>query len=117
MIASITAYTLTTSFALLALKAGSSSGQLISIANGRPILNLTFYSILGIVLYAVSFILYTVLIARYNLGYIVPLVTGLVYVVVFGMSFILNDEPFTAIKLFGILLILGGVYALSVQGS
>jgi multidrug transporter EmrE-like cation transporter len=81
--------------------------------NDKIHFNVNFYTVSGITLYGVSFMLYTFLISRYDLGYIIPLTTALVYIMIFTASFLLFKESFTLIKLLGIILILCGLALLN----
>jgi multidrug transporter EmrE-like cation transporter len=106
-------YVLATSLALIFMKLGSTSGAPVSFVNSKVAFNLNPVIILGGCLYVISFSLYTFLIAKYDLGYIIPLGTGLVYLVIFLASFFIFKEAFTITKIVGIILILGGVALLN----
>ena len=108
-------YAISSSAGLILLKIGSSSGAPIAIINGKISLNLDPYVIGGVVLYGLSFGIYTYLIAKNDLGYIVPVSTALIYTCIFLASFILFKEVFTAFKILGILLILSGVVLLNLN--
>jgi multidrug transporter EmrE-like cation transporter len=111
----IALYILTTSSALIALKWGSSSGSPIQVVNSKLHLNLNPYVIVGIALYGTSFLLYTFLISKYDLGYIIPLTTAFVYVLIFFASFFIFKELFTVFKITGIFLILMGIVLLNLK--
>lgn len=104
-----------TSLALVVLKLGSKDGALAQISDGRVHLNFTPYTVSGIFLYGLSFILYTYLLSKYDLGYIIPLTTGLVYIFIFIASFVIFKESFTLIKILGITFILGGIVLLNLN--
>lgn len=108
-------YVLTTASALVLMKLGSKSGAPVSFVGSKLAFNLNWVILLGGVLYIVSFALYTFLISKYSLGYIIPLSTGLVYVLIFFASFIVFNETFTILKLLAIAFILGGVALLNVK--
>lgn len=108
-------YVLSTTLGLVFLKLGSHTGAPISFVDGRLQLNLGILAISGFILYGISFLLYTYLIAKNDLGYIIPVSTALVYVGIFIASFLLFKEVFTAIKIVGILLIIGGVVLLNLK--
>lgn len=110
-------YVITTSFALIMLKLGSTDGSLVSVEGSRLHLNLTAMSIVGGLLYGTSFLIYTFLVAKYDLGFIIPLVTGLVYVFIFVLSFFIFKESFSFIKVLSIALILTGVTLLSLYSN
>jgi multidrug transporter EmrE-like cation transporter len=69
----------------------------------------------GIALYGTSFLLYTFLISKYDLGYIIPLTTAFVYVLIFFASFFIFKELFTVFKITGIFLILMGIVLLNLK--
>ena len=106
-------YVLSTAAGLILIKIGSSAGAIVELINGRLAFHLSIVNILGILLYGISFLLYTFLIAKNDLGYIIPLTTGLVYVLIFAASFIVFKEPFSALKLAAIVMILVGVSLLN----
>lgn len=111
----LTLYVLATSAALVALKWGGKSGAPIDSVDNKLAFNFNSYIITGIVFYGISFVLYTYLIAKYDLGYIVPLTTALVYVLIFTASYFIFDEVFTAFKIAGIVLIVSGLALLNVN--
>lgn len=108
-------YVLSTSLGLVFIKLGSSDGFPIKFISGKLSFNLNFYIISGIVLYILSFVLYIYLISRHDLGYIIPLTTAIVYVLIFIASFFIFHEAFTVAKVMGIVLILGGVVLLNLK--
>lgn len=113
----IALYVLTTSAALVVLKLGSDSGALVSVLNGKLSFNINTTSILGVMLFGASFILYTYLISSYDLGYIIPLAASFVYILVFGASFLIFKESFTSVKILAIGLILLGIILLNIDNK
>lgn len=106
---------LATSAGLIVLKLGTESGVPISYVDGRLHFNLNWQSLLGIALYAVSFLLYIYLISKNDLGYIIPLTTAFVYIVIFVASAIVFKEVFTITKIIGISLIVIGLIFLNLK--
>lgn len=113
----IALYVLATSSALILLKLGSTTGAPLSIASGKLLLNINFAVTSGIVLYGISFILYIYLISKYDLGYIIPLGTALVYTIIFVASFLIFKETFTLMKVTAIVLIIGGLILLNIPAK
>ncbi|TAH36648.1 hypothetical protein EYC59_00530 [Candidatus Saccharibacteria bacterium] len=111
----IALYVAATSGALIVLKLGAKNGPPISFVDGRVSLNITLLSALGIVLYGISFLLYIYLISKFDLGYIIPLTTALVYIIIFMASFSIFHETFTALKIAGIFLIVAGLALLNIK--
>lgn len=113
----VSLYVLATSLALVALKLGSKSGAPAQFIDGKIHFNITPYTLTGIALYGISFILYMYLISKYDLGYIIPLTTALVYTLIFVASFIIFKEAFTVLKVIGIVLIVAGLIFLNLKSS
>ncbi len=111
----IAAYVLTTSAALVILKLGSNSSSPISIVDSRVHVNLNYYTVIGVFLYGISFLTYIYLISKFDLGYIIPLVTAFVYILIFTASYFIFKESFTAVKIAGISLIVMGIILLSLN--
>lgn len=109
-------YALASTAGLVLLKFAGQTGAPISFVDGKLHLNFGLYAISGIFLYGVSFLLYTYLIAKNDLSYIIPVSTALVYIGIFLASFFLFKEVLTAMKIVGILLIVGGVALLNLGG-
>lgn len=108
-------YAFTSSLGLILLKLGSQTGAPISFVDHKLHFNLGFYAIGGILLYGLSFVIYTYLISKNDLGYIIPISTALVYIFIFIASFIIFKEVFTAAKIVGICLIFGGLVLLNLN--
>jgi small multidrug resistance pump len=104
-----------TSLALIALKLGTKAGIPIHYVNNKLQFNFNFYTVAGVSLYGLSFLTYIYLVSKYDLGYIIPLTTALVYVVIFTASFFIFDEVFTATKIAGIALIVIGLALLNLK--
>ncbi len=111
----IAAYVLATSGALIVLKLGAKSGAPAEFINGKLQLHLTPYTISGIALYGLSFLLYIYLISKYDLGYIIPLTTAFVYIFIFIASYFIFNEVFTVFKIIGIGLIIVGLAFLNLR--
>lgn len=107
-------YAATASGGLAALKYGSRDHALAAFVDGRLSLNLNLPNVSGIFLYGLSFLIYTFLIAKFELGYIIPISTALVYIFIFLFAAFFFGESFTLIKALGIGLILAGVFVLNV---
>jgi len=109
----IAAYVITTAGGLILLKLGTNGSGFVSIIEGKLVWNITTLVILGILTYGISFFLYIILISKFNLGYIVPITTALVYVLVFAASYFVFKEQFTLLKIIAITLIISGVILLN----
>jgi drug/metabolite transporter (DMT)-like permease len=109
------AYVLATSFGLVLIKLGTTSGLPIAIVEHGLKFNLNLSIISGILLYCLSFVLYIYLISKFDLGFIIPVTTALVYSLVFLASFFIFHEVFTVMKIAAISLIIFGVILLNLN--
>lgn len=112
----IATYVLTTVSALILLKLGTDGG-LIVVNDGSLTMNIAPVAVLGIAFYGVSFFINTILLSRFDLGFIVTLTQSFIYLAVFVFSYFIFSEEFTLVKLGGILLILSGVALLGTLGE
>jgi small multidrug resistance pump len=108
-------YVLCTSGGLVLLKLGTTSGLPVSFVDNAVKFNFNPLAIGGIFLYGLSFFLYIYLISKFQLGFIVPLTTALVYTLVFVASYFVFHEVFTILKVAAIALIVTGVILLSLS--
>ena len=108
-------YVLATSAALILLKLGSKDGALLQFVDGKLVANFGLLGIMGILLYGISFALYAYLISKFDLGYIIPLTTAMVYTTIFVASFLIFKEVFTLVKVLGIILIVSGLILINLQ--
>lgn len=108
-------YVITTALGLVFIKLGTTSGLPIAIVENSIKLNLNLQSVAGLILYGLSFLLYIYLLSKFDLGFVIPLTTALVYILIFIASFIIFKESFTAMKIAAIVLIMAGVVMLNIN--
>jgi multidrug transporter EmrE-like cation transporter len=108
-------YSLVTSLGLVFIKLGTEDGMPVKFLDGKLHFNLNFYAISGVLLYGLSFVLYMYLISKNDLGYIIPLTTALVYILIFVASYFIFHEVFTLTKIVGIVLIVAGLIFLNLN--
>lgn len=111
----IISYVLSTSFGLVLLKLGTTSGMPISFVTNTIKFNFNLYSLAGLFLYGLSFLLYIYLISKFDLGFIIPIAAAFVYILIFAASYFIFHETFTTIKIIAIFLIMLGVILMGVN--
>lgn len=111
----IALYVVATSSALILLKFGTKTGAPVTFLNNKPQFNLNLLVASGVMLYGLSFLVYTYLVSKYDLGYIIPLTTAFVYLIIFTASYFIFKEIFTATKVLGITLIVVGLVFLNLK--
>lgn len=100
---------------LTLVKLGSSSPLSLSIGQGGFSLGVGWVTLLGLVLYIVSFLIYMTLIAKNNLTYITPVATAVVYILTMAVSLFVLKEQITPMQWIGWCLILVGVVLMNIK--
>jgi small multidrug resistance pump len=108
-------YVLTTTSALIIMKLGTQAGLPIEYVNSKLQFNINTYTVIGIIMFGISFITYIYLISKNDLGYIIPLAAAFVYIIMFVGSAVIFKEVFTATKILGIALIVIGLIFLNLK--
>jgi len=111
----ITVYLLLSASGLILFKLGSEIGVAISITNRIFSLKIGWLSLLGIVCYGCSFLLYLGLVSKLNLSYLVPVTTGIMYVLILVASAVIFKESITMLHIFGCMLVLAGVVMINLN--
>ena len=78
-------------------------------------LNVSLATFIGFIFYGLSFLLYTILLSKFDLSFISPLTVGLVYVLLMVTAFIFFKENITFIKLLGSSFILIGILLMVIK--
>lgn len=114
----LTCYVITTVGGLVSLKYSANNGKpAISLIKGRIVYSITPITLMGISLYALSFLLYIYLVSAYELGYIIPLAAAAVYTVLFTTSYYVLSEVFTFKKSIALVMMVIGIILLGVHGA
>lgn len=110
----ITIYLLLTAVGLILFKVGATNGVAIYANQGLLNLKISFVSIIGLVCYLCSFIMYLTLISKYNLSYIVPITTGIMQVLMLVAAAVIFKETITITHIAGVVVILIGVFLINI---
>ena len=86
-----------------------------AILDGQLRAQVGLQNLLGILLYCVSFVLYLTILPKFDLSYIFPLCTGIVYILIIGFSRFILKETITTLQMGGIVLVLIGVIIMNIK--
>jgi small multidrug resistance pump len=111
----IVLYLVLTVSGLVLFKKGSNQGLAANINHGFLLLKINWESMLGILCYGCSFLLYLTLVSKMDLGYIYPLTTGIIYILVLVASVVIFKEAVSTFKIIGCGLIFIGVILINIQ--
>lgn len=100
-------YVILSSSGIILFKLGSAELSIKMISNQLN-MNFPMMSILGLVCYLISFILWMIIISKSDVSFIVPLGLGLTNVLILVGSMVVLKEEINLYGIIGIVLILGG---------
>ncbi len=96
-------------------KLGTQKEFVVSISAGVFNLKMSLLSILGLICYLCSFLMYMFLISQFDISYIVPVTTGIVQVATFILAILIFKECVTVPKVVATALILIGVVIMNIK--
>jgi len=102
-------YVICTVLGLLLYKYGANKEFSILFANGNLSIKMNVISIIGLILYVVSFLLYIIILPKYDITYILPIVSTVTGILIFVSSIIFLGEPSSTIKWIGYIIMTIGV--------
>lgn len=82
-----------------------------------PIMNIfvSIWSFVGIVCYAISFLLYLGVISKFDLGFIIPILGGVINILILLVAYFILKEPLTFNMIFGAIIIAVGIVIMNVN--
>ena len=114
MIIAVIVYLFCTVGGLTLVKLGSEANKL-AITSSFFNLQLSYLTVLGLVLYVVSFIMWIVIVQQFDLSYIQPVTTGLSYVLIIAASIFVLKETVAPMQWIGLGFILVGVILMNLK--
>lgn len=96
-------------------KLGTQKEFLFSISNGIFSFKISLLSILGLLCYVCSFLMYMFLISTFDMTYIVPVTTGINQVLTIIVAVMIFKESLTLSKMAGTVLIVLGVVIINLK--
>lgn len=108
-------YLLFTNLGVVFMKLGGDSLK-ISFTSGFNF-KIGFYTFVGFIFYLCSFVLWQKLLVSNNLSYVIPILTGAAQVISCILAFSFFKETITIYNIVGIVLIVGGIFLLTLKGA
>ena len=100
---------------LTLVKLGSGNPLSISLGQSGFSFGVGWVTLLGLVLYIVSFLIYMTLIAKNNLTYVTPIASAVVYILTMIVSLVVLREQVTVMQWIGWSLILVGAFLMNLK--
>ena len=67
----------------------------------------------GLILYGVGFLLYLHILSKFEVSYIYPILTAIIFILLLSLSSLILSEPFTLKKIIGVSVIIIGIFIVS----
>lgn len=107
-------YVLLNIFGLVMMKFGDNTGTIL--INGSNFeFSMSFISLIGFISYIISFFLFTNIIVKFNLSFIMPITSGILQVLTLISGFIIFDEDVTLKGVIGALITIIGIVIINMK--
>lgn len=106
-------YSIFTISGLICYKYGTNINFNLSIQNSNINFNIHLIAIIGLIFYLISFLLYMIVLPRYNLTDILPIISAITSIGIYVLSIIVLKEEITLQKIIGAIIITVGVFIMT----
>ena len=100
---------------LILYKYGANKSFEISLAGNVFNMKISLISILGLACYLFSFLLYMIILPKFNISYIMPITSGITYIGTFILSYLVLNERLTTNGIIGAVIILFGIIIINIK--
>ena len=101
-------YVILTIAGLVLMKLGQNTGSFL-VNHGDVLFSINWISLLGLISYILSFLLYTRIIVNFNLSFIVPVTAGIVQLLTLVFGIVLFNENISKLSIIGVTLVVAGI--------
>lgn len=112
----VVAYIILTIIGLVLMKLGGNTGT-IAISGFDFNFSMSFISLLGFILYILSFLLFTNIVVKFNLSYIMPITSGLIQVLTLISGFFIFKENISVNGIIGAGLVISGIVVMNIKSK
>lgn len=77
--------------------------------------SVSIWSFVGIICYAISFLLYLIVISKFNLGFIIPILGGVINIMILIVAYFILKEALTFHMLLGAVIIVIGIVIMNIS--
>ena len=100
---------------LTLFKLGAQQALSVNVTGAALSLQVSWLSLLGLAMYVVSFLIYMGLVSKIQLSYLMPISTGVVYILTMLVSLLVFKETLGPLKAIGVVLVLCGVVLMNIK--
>lgn len=112
----VVAYIILTIIGLVLMKLGANTGT-IAISGFDFNFSMSFISLLGFISYIFSFLLFTNIVVKFNLSYIMPITSGLIQVLTLISGFFIFKENISVNGIIGAGLVISGIVVMNIKSK
>lgn len=107
-------YILLTITGLVLMKLGGNTGSIL-IENMSLSFTMNFISLIGFISYILSFLLFTNIVVKFDLSYIMPITSGLIQVLTLLSGFFIFNEVISTKGIIGVSLVICGIIVMNIK--
>ena len=100
---------------LTCFKLGSQQTLNIGIVNSALSIEISWLSLLGMCMYVMSFLIYLSMVSKTQLSYLMPISTGVIYILTMIVSVIVFKDPVSVYKMASAGLVLVGIILMNIS--
>ena len=101
---------------LVLMKIGGNTGN-IKLEKDCFIFSMSFLSLFGFICYIASFLIFTNIVVKFKLSYIMPITAGLIQVLTLLSGYIVFKENVTINGIIGVILVILGIVVMNIKSS
>ena len=110
----IVIYLILTVSGLILYKKGANSNFVLEIKNNALNIKLSLVSIAGLLCYLFSFLMYMLILPKFDLTFIYPLMTAISYIGIYILSIFILNESVTTLGIIGSIIIMVGIFIVNI---
>ena len=100
---------------LILYKYGANKGFTFLLTHGNLEFKINIISIIGLICYLFSFLLYMFILPKFNISYIMPITSAISYIATFVLSILILKEHVTLNGIIGSIIILIGIIIINIK--
>lgn len=112
----VVVYIILTILGLVLMKLGGNTGSL-AVEGGSFSFSMNFISLLGFVSYILSFLLFTNIVVKFDLSYIMPITAGIIQVLTLLSGYLIFKENISINGIIGVSLVIIGIIIMNIKGK
>ncbi len=107
-------YVILTILGLVLMKLGGNTGT-VNIKGSSFDFSMSLISLIGFICYIMSFLIFSNIIVKFDLSYIIPITSGIVQVLTLISGFVIFSESITIKGIIGALMVISGIVIMNVK--